>query len=102
MERKPISPASFAQRLKVRDAACANCGHQGCDPAHLTARGQGGCDDPACVIGLCRSCHTRFDRGDLDLEPVIALRKFSEERSHMAHHLSFAQCIRRLRGNAAA
>jgi hypothetical protein len=58
----------------------------------------GGCDAPQCVIALCRSCHSDFDQGRIDLEPILALRQFSEERSHMAFHMSLRQCMQRLTG----
>lgn len=99
--RQAISPASREQRLKVKDAQCLNCGHPGCDPAHLTSRAQGGCDSPLCVVPLCRSCHRGFDDGLIDLEPILALREHRLERGHMAEHLSLRQCIRRLNGRAA-
>lgn len=90
--------ASKEQREKVQGRTCLECGTQPCDPAHLTARSQGGCGDPLCVVPLCRECHTLFDNGMLDLEPVLALRHLAPERSHMAGHLTFEQCRRRLRG----
>lgn len=100
-KRGPVSPASPAQRDKVRDRCCANCGAGNCDPAHLASRAQGGCDSPDCVLPLCRLCHRDFDDGCLDLEPVLALPEFAVERSHMAGHMSLSQCIKRLRGRAA-
>lgn len=98
---RPVSPASPEQRRKIRDEWCVNCGVPGCDPAHLTSRAQGGCDDADCVIALCRSCHRDFDHGLLDLEPIIALPKYSAERAHMAGHMSYRACLRRLNGRAA-
>ena len=101
--RRPVSPASPAQRDKVYDRQCVNCGAgPGCDPAHLCPRSQGGCDDPACVVPLCRGCHTAFDQGMIDLEPVLALPQFSVERSHMASHMSLRRCIQRLNGRRTA
>jgi hypothetical protein len=99
--RKAISPASSDQRRKVLDAVCVYCGNPGCDPAHLTARTHGGCDHPDCVVPLCRNCHRAFDNGAIDLEPIIALPEFRVERSHMADHMSFRQCIKRLNGRHA-
>jgi hypothetical protein len=96
--RQRISPASAEQRAKTRDSHCVNCGGMGCDPAHLVSRAQGGCDSPHCVVALCRNCHRAFDGGGVDLEPVIALPEFSEERAHMAGHMSFQRCIQRLNG----
>lgn len=98
MKRGPISPASPEQREAVRGRVCVNCGSAGCDPAHLTSRAQGGCDDALCVIALCRVCHPGFDEGRVDLSPVLALREFAAERSHMAGHMPLIQCLQRLSG----
>lgn len=101
---KPISPASDAQRRKVRGRICANCGAFGpCDPAHLTARSAGGCDHPDCVISLCRICHLGLDErtgpeAGIDLSPILALQEFRAERAHMALHMSMPRCLRRLTG----
>lgn len=96
--RRPVSRASAAQREQVHGRICVYCGQKPVDPAHLASRAQGGCDDPLCVVPLCRACHRSFDMGELDLEPIVALREFALERSHMALHLSFEQCKRRLNG----
>jgi hypothetical protein len=89
--------ASKAQRAKVRHETCAMCGiGTNCDPAHLTARAQGGCDDPDCVIALCRPCHRAFDERGLSLESLLAMPRYAAERAHMASHMSFARCIQRL------
>lgn len=99
MKRGTISPASPEQREAVRDRLCVHCGAPGgCDPAHLTSRAQGGCDDPLCVVALCRTCHRDFDEGNIDLSPILALPEFAAERSHMASHLSLPQCLHRLSG----
>jgi hypothetical protein len=98
LKHGPVSPASLAQRIKTRDRLCLHCGALGCDPAHLTPRTSGGCSEPACVIPLCRTCHRDFDDGRIDLEPILALPQLSEERSHMAGHMSLRQCIQRLTG----
>lgn len=103
-KRRAVSPASSEQRAKVKDRLCVNCADDGpCDPAHLTARAQGGCDHPDCVLPLCRECHRGLDaregpQAQIDLEPVLALREFATERAHMASHLSYRQCIQRLTG----
>lgn len=96
--RKGSFAASKEQQEKVQERECIVCCHGPCDPAHLTSRAQGGCDSELCVLPMCRSCHQMFDRGVLDIESVLALRQFSPERAHMASHLSFEQCRRRLRG----
>ena len=101
---RAVSPASRAQRIKVKDRLCANCGNLGpCDPAHLTPRAHGGCDSDLCVIPLCRTCHRNFDeefgeRRYVDLEALLALPEFAAERAHMAEHLSLRKCIERLTG----
>lgn len=105
-KRKPraVSPASPAQRAKVRDRLCVSCGSLGpCDPSHLTPRAHAGCDHPDCVVPLCRFCHRNFDeeegeRRTVDLEPVLALSDYAAERSHMASHMSLRRCIQRLTG----
>lgn len=99
---RAISPASPEQREKCRGRVCVNCADPGpCDPAHLTPRSLGGCDHPDCVLPLCRGCHSLLDLNDpaIDLTPVLALPEFAAERSHMAGHMSFHACIRRLGGD---
>jgi hypothetical protein len=87
--------ASKAQREKVRGMACVGCERMAAeylriDPAHLCARGMGGCDEPECVVPLCRSlhggCHRRFDAGELDLLPMLEPR-FRAEVAHCVTHL---------------
>lgn len=96
--KRGISTASTAQRAKVRDQPCAQCGRRPCDPAHLWPRGRGGCDHPDCVIGLCRLCHRAFDERRLDLLPIIAMNEYAAERSHMAAHADLLSCVERLTG----
>ena len=93
--RKPISQASKAQRDKVAGLPCLNCGAEASeyvaiDPAHLWARGRGGCDDALCVVPLCRryagqGCHPAFDDGRLDLLAKLVPR-FAEELGHALVH----------------
>jgi HNH endonuclease len=62
--------ASPAQRRKVAGAPCVVCGKRtAIDPAHLVPRSMGGCDDPECVVALCRRHHRAYDGGFLDLRP---------------------------------
>jgi hypothetical protein len=65
--RRSISPASNAQRAKVRDRACIVCARGPCHPAHLIDRALGGNDDPRAVVPLCPSCHRLYDDGTLSL-----------------------------------
>jgi hypothetical protein len=82
-----------AQREKVKGLPCVNCGHGEdfdldttsdfrVDPAHLWPRGKGGCDDPLCVIPLCRTCHQLFDEGRLELLPKLIDKGYWVEMAH--------------------
>lgn len=108
--RKPLKSgrgfqASPAQREKVRGMACAFCGmtasgYLTIDPAHLCSRGMGGCDDPDCVVPLCRDgfgqgCHVLFDRGALDLLERVT-PAFNREVAHAVLHLGLEGTRRRL------
>jgi hypothetical protein len=94
--RRPISPASSAQRAKVRDACCIVTGrdrHDGAtiDPMHLCPRSHGGCDDPLCVVpGEREWVHRRFDDGKFDLLPHLrpsgAERQWLPEIQHALDH----------------
>ena len=75
-KRKPISPASPAQRTAIKDRACLACAAPpgSCDPAHLIDRSVAGegQEDPLAVIPLCRQCHTSYDQfGGLDVLPFL-------------------------------
>jgi hypothetical protein len=111
-KRKPISPASPAQRRKVAElGVCLGCGREGSewlaiDPAHLAPRSHGGCDHKNCVLPLCRAgdgsgCHRLFDTGQLDLLAVIAGRWPAElaELQHALTHLGPVPIVERLAGD---
>jgi hypothetical protein len=92
--RKPISPASKAQRDRVAGRACLVCGQAqsewvAVDPAHLWPRGRGGCGSDLCVVPLCRTfdggCHRLFDDGRLDVLPYLAGR-YTPELCHALEH----------------
>lgn len=79
--RRAVSPATPAQRAKVRDATCVGCGGRmqcgdRCHPAHLIPRGVTtvGQDDVLAVVPLCPDCHRRYDEGELDLLPMLERR----------------------------
>ena len=66
---------------------CAYCGIEAkCDPAHVWPRGMGGCDEPECVIPLCRKHHTEFDTGRLNLLSVLRLPMWSRQYEHAIAH----------------
>lgn len=99
-----ISPAHPKQRAKVRDERCIYCGkdreQEKIDPAHLWDRSRGGCDDPLCVVPLCRSCHRRYDEKVLDILPVLITFKCFDEMAHVisAHEVSPYRLVARLTG----
>lgn len=89
--------ASRLQRARVSDGCCISCGAPGVDPAHVISRAQGGCDDPLCVVPLCRQCHNAYDSGRLDL--ISALEPHHRaEAAHAVLHLGLARAYRHISG----
>lgn len=70
-KRRPISPASTAQRAAVEGKACLVCRRPGpCHPAHIVDRSLLGEDQDheLAVIWLCaQECHRAYDDGDLSI-----------------------------------
>jgi hypothetical protein len=97
LRRSAVSPASPAQRAKAAGRACLVCGQRPVDPAHLVPRSLGGCDQPDCVVPLCRFHHRRYDRGELDLLPYLEPR-FRAELQHGLAHLGLLGLLRRVTG----
>jgi hypothetical protein len=97
LARRPLSPASPAQRAKVRGQPCLVCAGRPVDPAHLVPRSLGGCDEPECVVPLCRLCHRAYDRGELDLLPHLEPGR-REEVAHALSHLTLIAAVQRLSG----
>ena len=87
--------ASPAQRAKVKDALCVVCQRGPCDPAHVAPRAQGGCNDPLCVVPLCRPHHRAYDTGTLDLLPYLEPRR-RDELAHALGHLGLVGLYRRV------
>jgi hypothetical protein len=58
-------------------------------------RAEGGCDEPDCVVPLCRSHHRRFDRGELELLPYLEPH-FRAELAHALRHLGLGSLFRRV------
>ena len=95
-KRRPISPASPAQRNKVRLAPCICCDSLGpCDPAHLVSRAEGGDDDPRAVVPLCRRCHRAYDDGNLDLLPSLEPH-FREELAYAVELVGLLRALERV------
>lgn len=64
------------------------------DPAHVTPRAVGGCDDPLCVIGLPRVLHLLYDAGELDILPHLT----HDEQAHAVSHLGILGALKRTTG----
>jgi hypothetical protein len=97
--------ASKAQQEKVRGLPCVACDadpYEGAtiDPAHLWPRRMGGCEDPLCVVPLCRRCHELFEVGALDLLSRLVDRKYFAEMAHpiKCHEISPSTLLRELTG----
>jgi hypothetical protein len=64
-------------------------------------RALGGCEEPECVVALCRLHHRAYDRGELDLLPYLEpLHRI--EIAHAVMHLGLIGALRRLTGRRAA
>jgi hypothetical protein len=98
LRRAAFSAASPAQRAKVAGGACLVCGRRPVDPAHLVPRSLGGCDQPDCVVPLCRAHHRLYDRGRLDLLPYLEPR-CRAELAHGLMHLGLLGVLRRVTGS---
>jgi hypothetical protein len=71
------------------------CGATPVDPAHLVPRALGGCDEPDCIVALCRRCHRAYDRGGLDLLPHLEPGARAE-LAHALRHLSLIALLQRV------
>jgi hypothetical protein len=96
VKRSTVGHASPAQREKVREERfCRTCGGMYTDPAHVIARAQGGCDDPDCVIPLCRQCHQLYDESlGLEVLGVLSL----QEQAHAVSHVGILRALHRVTG----
>jgi hypothetical protein len=97
LARKQSLHASPAQQAKVAGQVCAVCRATPVDPAHLILRSLGGCDEPACVVPLCRRHHRAFDTRRLDLLAWLE-PGHREELAHAVGHLGLAAAVRRVGG----
>ena len=93
MKRSTMA-ASPEQRDKVRqEPGCRVCWSPNVDPAHAISRAQGGCDDPDCVLPLCRAHHDAYDhQRTLDVLPHMT----RAEQAHAVAHVGIVAAIRRL------
>jgi hypothetical protein len=79
-KRHAISPASPAQRAKIKGKECVVCSAPATTPMHLWPRGNGGCD-PLCVLPACWACHRAYDTKKLNLLAHIV----THYRAEIAH-----------------
>jgi hypothetical protein len=94
--RQPISPASPAQRAKVKGRACIVCAHPGpCHPAHLIDRSLGGGDDPRAVVPLCPLHHRLYDEHKLDLLGDLEPR-YREELAYAVELVGLVRALQRV------
>ncbi len=89
LKARPVSPASPVQRAKatwcVVSGARRDEGFM-IDPAHLAARGRGGCNDSLCTVGLRRDLHRLFDDGRLDILGWLLAHGLVDEICHALRH----------------
>lgn len=84
MKRSPVGRATAQQRSKVQaEPGCRFCRRTPVDPAHVVSRARGGCDEPECVIALCREHHRQYDEGWLDVLPLLS----KAEQAHAVGHV---------------
>ena len=107
LKNTPLGHASPAQKAKVEREGCRlshlinSQGHYMgvepvvVDPAHITPRGVGGCDDPLCICPLTRRNHLLYDRGELDILPYLTL----EEQAHAVLHVGILGALKRTTGD---
>jgi hypothetical protein len=81
----PASPAARTARSTHRSHGL-----------HVIPRSPGGCEDPTCVVPLCRSCHRAYDTGWLDLLPHLE----PSWRTQLAHAVGHVGLIGALRTSA--
>lgn len=81
-----ISPASMAQRRKIKGRPSILPGEGPIDPMHLWPRSLGGCDDPLCVVPGARTVHRAFDAHELDILPALIAHRYVAEIAHAVEH----------------
>lgn len=98
-KRRPISPASKAQREKVGGRSCLVCGSaEATTPAHIVDRSLGGCDDALCVVPLRVDYHHAYDAHELDLLPYLEAHGLRDEIAHAVGHLGLIGALERITG----
>lgn len=95
-----ISPASEAQREKVRGALSIISAEGPCQPTHIWDRRLGGCDDELCVIPLTAREHRDYEEKRLDILGALVAGGYHAELAHVieAHRVSPTVLVERLTG----
>lgn len=95
-----VSPASPAQRAKVKDAVSLMSARGPCDPTHVWDRSLGGCDHPDCVIPLTRAEHRLYDDHKLDILAAMVAGGYVAELQHALGHVdgSLTRLLTRVTG----
>lgn len=95
-----FTPASREQRAHIGERGSIVSNERPCDGAHVTSRGNGGCDHPLCTIPLTRSEHRLFDGPGLDVLPYMYAHGLWEELGHAIteHHVDLLSLLQRLTG----
>lgn len=95
-----ISPASEAQRAKVKDQLSIISAKAPCDPMHIWDRRLGGCDDALCVVPATRFEHRDYEEKRLDILPALIAGGYFAEMAHVVevHEVSPTRLVERLTG----
>ncbi len=82
-----------AAHEKVADeGVCRYCASSGpLDPAHIVPRSRGGDMDALNIVPLCRTHHTAYDAGQLELLGRLTV----QEQAHAAGLVGLAEAFRR-------
>jgi hypothetical protein len=91
-----FTPASPAQRKKVKRQGCRITGEHGghVHPAHVCDRGLGGCEHEDCVIGLRADYHRLYDMQKIDVLPHLT----KEEQAHLVSHVGLISALEQSTG----
>jgi hypothetical protein len=93
-----ISPASPAQREKVKGRACIRCRIAGgCHPAHLIDKSLASDDDgdARAVVPLCPSDHREYDEGRLSLLEFLEPH-YREELAYAVERVGLISALERI------
>lgn len=89
-----VAPAQWQAVQGRHCLVCARAAYDGVkiDPAHVIHRSVGGCDEPPCVVPLCREDHRLYDEGKLDLLPYLD----RQTQAHAVSHVGLLDALQRI------